>query len=199
MQLFDWEKMGKSQIETSQKEFEAYFEVINRKIEENPAFALQYAEKNGRLTEEQEKIFLSDAKYAYLYSYWVLKDKLPKKLEKVFEKNPEQALLYANNIYKGKLPKNLEKAFKKNAKFAYEYAVMLKAKLDPRLEDVFINDTKKERGDIFPDFWYAYNYAKNILQAKFPEKIHQALFLRYTFDKNCEKEALAKYFKEFDN
>lgn len=198
MQLFDWRDINDNSSQ-SQKEFEAYFEVINKKIEENASYALKYAEKNGRLTEDQEKIFLKDAKCAYLYSYWVLKDKLPKNLEKVFENNPEQAFLYATNIYKGKLPKNLEKAFKKDARFAYEYSLMLKERLDPKIENVFIHDTKKERNHIFPDFWYAYNYAKNILRGKFSEKIHQALFLRYTFDKDCEKEALARYFKKFDN
>jgi hypothetical protein len=177
-------------------EYEVYYKVIDQKIKTDPSFAFKYAEKNGRLSEECEKIFLKSAKFAFLYSFWVIKGRLPPKIEKVFEKTPSEAYLYACHIYKRKLPKNLENSFRFCPKHAYFYATFLKQRLDHKIEEAFIKDTKEERDPLYDDFHFTYLYSKEIIKGKFPKNIHRSLLLRYTFDENCSKKLLKEYFEE---
>jgi hypothetical protein len=77
------------------------------------------------------------------------------------------------------------------------YAVHVNKRLNPSLEKTFIKDTKNELGDEDKeDFSFTYSYSKDIIKGKFPEDIHKALYLRYSFDNNCDKNMLKKYFKE---
>lgn len=178
-------------------EYESYCKETEKKLKTDPKFAFKYAEKNGRLAEDYEKIFLKSSEFAFLYSYWVIKGKLPSKIEKVFEKNPVNAYLYSVHIYKGKLPKNLERSFEYCAQHAYRYSAFIEKRLDPSIERVFIKDTIEERDNpSFEDFYFTYQYSKEIIKGKFPESIHKSLFLRYSFDNNCSKLLLKKYFEE---
>jgi|694.fasta_scaffold45954_8 hypothetical protein len=179
------------------KEYETYYTTTGNKLKTDSSFALQYAFSNGPIPEEFETVFLNSAEHAYQYSVFVLKNKLSSKLEKVFEKDPAMAFIYGSKYYKNKFPTKLEKSFRLKTKFAYMYAVYLNKRLNPILEKTFIKDTKNELGeDDREDFSFAYNYSKYILKGKFSQDIHKALYLRYTFDNNCDKNNLKKYFEE---
>lgn len=178
-------------------EYEIYYKIIDQKLKTDPSFAFKYAEKNGRLTSEYEKIFLKSARFAFLYSLWVLKGRLPSKIEKVFEKNPEEAYLYCCNVCKKRLPKKLENSFKYSPKHAYNYSNLLNKRLNEEIEVAFVKDTVEERGEYYyEDFCFTYLYSKNIIKGRFPPKIHKSLFLRYNFDENCSKRYLKNYLDE---
>ena len=177
--------------------YETYFKTVNQKLKSDARFAFQYAQKNGRLAKEYERVFLNDPEHAFLYSFWVIRCKLPIVIEKVFIKSAKWALTYATHVYKGKLPKNLEKAFENDPESAYNYAIFINQKLEEKTENVFLRDTIEERGDVLhEDFFWACLYAKNVLKGKFPEKTHKSLFLRYSFDDGCNKKFLKEYFDE---
>jgi len=179
------------------KEYEAYYTVTGSKLKTDSSFALKYALSNGPLPEEYETVFLNSAEHAYQYSIFVLKNKLSSRLEKVFEKSPGMAFLYGSRYYKKEFPKELEKAFRLKTRFAYMYAIHVDKRLNPVLEKAFVKDTKNELGDgDTEDFYFAYSYSKDIIKGKFPKDIHKALYLRYSFDNNCDKNFLKKYFKE---
>lgn len=182
--------------EKGYKDYEDYYTLIGSKLKTDSSFALKYALSNGPLPEEYEIVFLKSAEHAYQYSTFVLKNKLPAKIEKVFEKDPGMAFLYGSKFYKNKFPKKLEKAFRLKTSIAYMYAVFINKRLNLTLEKTFIKDTKDELGDDKEDFSFAYSYSKDIIKGKFPQEIHKALYLRYTFDNNCDKNMLRKYFQE---
>lgn len=179
------------------RHYETYFKTVSQKLKIDPKFAFNYAKKNGRLTKENERVFLKDPEQAFLYSFWVIRCKLPPYIEKVFIKNPKWALSYATHVYKGRLPKKLEKAFENDPETAYHYAIFINQRFEEKIENVFLRDTIDERGDFLcEDFYWTCLYSKNILKGKFSKKIHQSLFLRYSFDDNCSKKLLKEYFNE---
>lgn len=165
-------------------EYENYYKSVENKLKTNPTFAFKYAEKYGRI-EEYEDVFLLDAKQAFLYAFWIIKGRLEPKIEKTFLKNPGAALLYARHICQGKLPTKLENCFLLSAELAYEYSILTGNRLREKIENVFLKDEK-----------YALLYSREVIKGKFSEKIHNALFLKYSFDESCEKIYLKEYFDE---
>ena len=198
------------------EDYESYYKVIDKKLKTDPCYAFKYAMKNGRLPEEYESVFLKSAEFAFNYSLLILRDRLPKKLEKVFQTSSKYTLLYyrlvlKNILNKKELPKTLEKGLKKCSSCSYGYALHINKRLNKDLEKVFIKDAKDERcedciktlnclvssggGFTTADFSHTYRYYYRFVNEKFPEEIHKALFLRYSFDENINKQMLKKYFE----
>ena len=167
--------------------YENYCSETKEKISSDPKFAFKYAEKFGYLPEEYETVFLKSPEYAFNYSYWIKNKRLGPKLEKVFSRCPKWAYIYAKKIIKGRLPKNIERAFLKSPEYALQYA-HLTGRLEEELEFVFLEDCE-----------LALRYAREIIKKGFPRKMHNALFLKLSFEKNHDYQRLylEQYFQEF--
>ena len=157
------------------------------KISSDPQFAFKYAEKFGPIPEECEDVFLKSPEYAFNYSYWIKNKRLGSRLERVFSKSPQWAYIYAKKIIKGKLPKKIEKAFLKSPEYALQYA-RFTGRLEECLEFVFLEDCE-----------LAFLYAKEIIKKGFYRRMHNALFLKLSFEKNNgnQKLCLEQYFQDF--
>jgi hypothetical protein len=166
--------------------YENYCSETKEKISTDPRFAFKYAEKFGPLPEDCESVFLKSPEYAYNYSYWIKNKRLSPKLEKVFSRCPKWAYVYAKKIIKGRLPKNIEKAFLKSPEYALQYA-RLTGRLQEDLEFVL------------EDCELALRYAREIIKKGFSVKMHNALFLKFSFEKNHDYQRLylEQYFQEF--
>jgi len=167
--------------------YENYCLGTKQKILSDPKFAFKYAEKFGPLPEECEAVFLKSPEYAYNYAYWIKNKRLSPKLEKVFSKCPKWAYIYAKKIIKGRLPKNIEKVFLKSPEYALQYAQLV-GRLEESLEFVFLEDC-----------YIALRYAQLVIGKGFSRKMHNALFLKLSFEKNDDYQTvcLEQYFEAF--
>lgn len=91
---------------------------------------------------------------------------------------------------KTKKPANVSptvvKRLKKRPYYAFLYALnILKGRLPPRLEEVFIDDPES-----------AYNYARLVIKGRLPDVVHNALIIK-SFEKNEMKQFVSQYLTEF--
>ena len=119
--------------------------------EKIPEMAWEKYENDKAELRKREALWASDAEYAFMYAWNVLKGPFPAG-EKAIASNAEYAYLYAQKVLKGPFPAG-EKAIAMNARYAYYYAEFVLKGPFPAGEKAIATDADYAR-------WYASDVLK---------------------------------------